>query len=721
MKNIIEKVEITDRIDRIKRLREKALAPKLNTVEWSYFYYKGYLEACKKTISTVEKFAWAVNYMLSNVTPAIGDDELILGRPVNRPLTEEESIEYKTMQGYEMPLLNSVLNNGHMAIDYGYILNKGISGIKKDIDGYLGKLDIKNSGDLEKQIFYNSCKIALDGVIKYAENYVAALNDAAEKCGNVERRHELLRLAEIFGNVPVHPASNFYEALQCAWIMTICVSIQPFALFQLGRPDRYLIDYYRNDMEKGDLTEHAAQELIDCVCVMYNEAVHGSLAAGLMVGGRDENGIDTTNELSYMFIKSISHTAMIYPGIGLCHNDDTPEDLLELSVETLGKSHSHPALFNDDIIQKGLRYYGLNGKEAANYIHSTCVEITPIAMSGVWVASPYTNLVQLLLDILGIKKDGGNPVEFNDFNNIEEIKQVYYDCLKERIKNNFIDFNRAMIERTRSFAQPLLSCFVNDCLEKGLDIEWGGARYNWIMPSFVGLANLADSLLVIDELVFKMKRLTLKELAEILEKNFKGYEDIRAYILNRVSKYGNDNDDSDKLISELSQKISEFCEGYENCRGGRLVPSLFCWVMHDRMGVQTMASPDGRLDGFPLGDGSGPAQGAEKNGPTASILSSTKWEHHKFIGGIAVNIKFAKKNFTGESKKNLMSLVKTFMKRGGFELQINVVDKEILEKALENPENYSDLVVRIGGYSDYFTRLPKSMQAEIIQRSEHEI
>ncbi|MCL2814341.1 MAG: hypothetical protein FWD23_07055 [Oscillospiraceae bacterium] len=705
------------RTPRIEKLREKALTAKPNNIEWQYLYYKGYLEACKKTISTIEKYALAVNYMLSNVQPAIGPGELILGRQTNRGLTEAEAAEYEIMRSYELPLLNSILNNGHMAIDYEYILQKGISGIKADIDGYIDGLDMTKSGDLEKRIFYGACKTALDGVLKYAGNYVSAISEAAGECGDEKRKKELLKLAEVFSNIPDRPASSFYEALQCAWFMTICVSVCPMALFQLGRPDRYLIRHYKKDIEEGALTKDEAQELIECACVMYNEVVPAGLACGFMVGGRGPGGADTSNELSYMFIESISHTAMIYPGIGLCCNEDTPPDLLELSVETLGNSHSHPALFNDDIIQKGLKYYGLEPAEACSYIHSTCVEITPVASSGVWVASPYTNLVALLLDVMGVKS-GGEPVRFD---NIGQLKQAYFKALKQHIKNNFIEFNKTMIERTRSFAQPLLSCFVNDCLKTGRDIEWGGARYNWIMPSFVGLANLCDSLNIIEDLVFESKQLTFADMADMLLNNFEGYEKVRAYIQNRAAKYGNDDDAADSLVLELSEKIAEFCEGYENCRRGRLVPSLFCWIMHERLGAETIASPDGRLAKFPLGDGSGPAQGSEKNGPTASVLSSTKWEHHKFIGGVAVNMKFSKKNFTGESKKKLLELINTFMRRGGFEFQINVTDRETLQKARENPGNYSDLVVRIGGYSDYFTRLPKAMQEEIILRSEHEI
>ena len=706
-----------NRTERIARLREKVFAPKHHTPEWSYLYYKGYLEGCRKTFAMVEKYAWAINYMLSNVTPAIGEDELILGRSAHRQLTEEESAEWGLMQKFETPTLN-VSNYAHFAIDNEYILRKGINGIKEDIDGYINRLDPAKSEDLEKNAFYSACKISLDGVIKYAENYVFALIKAAEDCGDPKRKSELLRLAGIFRNVPAKPAANFYEALQTVWIILVCVAVQPSGLVQLGRPDRYLIKYYRQDISNGDLTETEAQELIDCVCVMYNEIVGSGLACGFMIGGRDENGVDTTNELTYLFMRSISNTAMIYPGIGLCYNGDTPQDLLDLAVKTLGEGHSHPALFNDDIIQKGLRHYGLSPEEACSYINSTCVEITPVAASGVWVACPYNNLVQYLLDIIGIKKEASEPTGFE---NIEQLKQAYYRYLKERIRTNFIDSNRSMIQHPRTFAQPLLSCFMKDCLEKGMDVEWGGAKYNWIMPSFVGLANLTDSLLAIDDLIFKTKRLTFKELADILEKNFEGHEDIRAYILNKVKRYGNDDETADDLIIELSRKIAELCEGYENCRGGRLVPSLFCWIQHDRLGTQTMASPDGRLTGFPLGDGSGPVQGAEKNGPTASILSSTKWEHHKFIGGIAVNMKFTKKFFTGESREKLTVLIKTFMKRGGFELQINVVDKETLEKARQTPELYRDLIVRIGGYSDYFTRLSKSMQAEIIQRTEHGI
>ncbi len=239
------------------------------------------------------------------------------------------------------------------------------------------------------------------------------------------------------------------------------------------------------------------------------------------------------------------------------------------------------------------------------------------------------------------------------------------------------------------------------------------------MPSFVGVANLADAFEVIRTFIFEKKSLTFERMAEILRADFVGYEAERQTWLNHSAKYGNDIDRVDGLVEQISEKIVSFCQGYTNCRGGHLVPSLFCWIMHEQLGTKTMATPDGRKKGFPFGDGSGPAQGREVSGPTASILSSTKWNHVPFVGGIAVNMKFSKKLFQEESIDQLLALFRVFLQRGGFELQINCVDQETLRKAQEHPEQYADLVVRIGGYSDYFVKLSKEMQAEVMLRTGH--
>lgn len=388
-----------------------------------------------------------------------------------------------------------------------------------------------------------------------------------------------------------------------------------------------------------------------------------------------------------------------------------PERHINKACELLLKGYSHPAVFNDDIITNGLIYYGVSKEQAHNYIHSTCVEITPVAYSNAWVASPYTNMPQLLLDIMNC-----------EYSSFYDLINKYFEVLDLKIKVNFENETKSRAIRCEKSMNPLLSCFVNDCLLRGTDIERGGAKYNWIMPSFVGMSNLIDSLYALKTLVFDEKKLTICEFKSILDKNFKENENLRLHILNNIPKYGNDIDEIDNLYGTVTEHIVKECEKYNGIfDNAKLIPSVFCWTMHERFGKETKATPDGRRAGFPLGDGSGPCQGREMNGPTASILSSTKWEHSKFIGGVAVTLKFSKEALGKYSLNTMESIVKTYLKRGGFEVQINVVDNETLRKAQKNPENYKDLVVRIGGYSDYFVRLSKEIQEEVILRSVHNV
>jgi len=702
---------------RIETLRQHALACKPDRAEWKYLYAKGFLESAPACGAYCLRHAHASRYMLEHAQPVIGEGELIVGKMSGRALTDGERAEWKLLRQYalaSMPSMNGQAS--HMAVDYALLLEKGAQGIAGEIERLKGSLDPADPGDLEKSQFYDSCLIALEGLCSLADSYAALAARQAETCPDPARKGELLKIAEVCAQVPRGPARSFYEAAQSASFLTFCLSGPDVMLYQLGRPDRYLLPYYCADIEKGVLTQDFALELIDCLGLLYNEYIPAGLAAGLMVGGRDENGRDMCNELTRLFLQSIGRVRMIYPGVGLCCTPDTPADVLELSCEMLGRGCSHPALFNDDLIIEGLRRYGLPYRDACHYIHSTCVEITPAACSATWVASPYTNLPQLLLDTLGVKPSGSNVAAFETF---EALKAAFFKRLAENIRRNLIEQNRMQIERTRHAFNPLLSCFVGDCLQKGLDIESGGARYNWIMPSFVGVSNAADSLGAIEETVYRRGEMTLARLAEILEKDFEGFEDVRQRFLEGVEKYGNDIDRADAYVGEITRFISSECSNYSTFRGGKLVPSLFCWVMHNEFGVKTMATPDGRKSGFPLGDGSGPAQGREKKGPTASILSSTKWEHTPFIGGIAVNLKFSKRMFDKESARKLTALIQTFMQRGGFELQLNVLDRETLEKAVANPELYGDLVVRVGGYSDYFVRLSPSMQSEVMQRTQH--
>ncbi|MEA4889435.1 MAG: pyruvate formate lyase family protein [Clostridiaceae bacterium] len=694
---------------RIERLRQKVLDQdgfKARSDEGQLLWFRGWLN-CAGASSHLLRRAEARAYQMEHSTPVIDEDELLVGKPCFRPLDPAEQAELRFDLDKLSPMLPQTDGQAsHMAIDYEKLLRLGIEGLESEIADYRGRLDPDRPADIAKDQFYQSCLRVLEGLAAYADhyaNYAGALAASSPE----PRRSELLEIAAVCRRVPRRPAASFREALQAIHFVTFCLE----GLYQYGRPDRYLLPYYEQDIRAGLITEDAAQELIDCLCILLNMFTGKGLAVGLMVGGRDAGGRDVCNSLTRLFLKSIGHTRLAYPGIGLCYTEDTPAELLDLSCRLLGQGYSHPALFNDATISRGLRGYGLPPEEACLYIHSTCVEITPIASSAVWVASPYINLVQILLEIMADQNTGVDT--------FTGLLSAWRNKLRGALRQEIRQQNLWQMERERHGGDPLVSCFVNDCLERGLDVDQGGARYNWIMPSFVGLANLADSLLAIRQLVYEQKKLSLGEFNQILAANFQNHEDLRQIILNQIPKYGNDLDSADDLVGLITGWIAEETDRLRTWRGSRVVPSLFCWIMHEHFGSRTGASPDGRTGGFPLGDGSGPAQGREHNGPTASVLSSTKWPHDRFIGGIAVNMKFSGRLFTDRSRVKMIALIRTFMDRGGFELQINVVDRATLLKAKEHPDEYRDLVVRVGGYSDYFVRLSPAMQDEVILRSEH--
>ncbi len=696
-------------MQRIEKLRKTALDNVPCGDGFFLDFYKKYNEDMRA--SEWEKYADAFYHAFASYTPTIFDGELIVGSAVNN-MTADEQKEWDTKYCSIARARVDKAGAGqdsHMAIDYELVLSTGLTGIISKIEEKLLLCD-KDRTD-----FYNTAKKCLEAIIVYSSRYSDEALKLAEVEKNKERQNELIKIAQICKKVPAYPAESFYEAVQSVHFISHVLSFNPFRMgfqqFQLGHPDRYLLPYYLNDIENGIITKEYAQLLLDCLGIQINMRVPNGLSCGYMVGGRDKNGNTVANDLTEMCMQVIDDIRLVYPSVGFCYTSDTDEKYLEKACEILSHGRSHPAIFGDDTIAKGLIGYGIPQKDSHNYIHSTCVEITPVAASNVWVASPYNNMAQMLLDIMD-----------KEYESFDALLDALFAHIDETIKGNCKYFTELRINRAENSVNPLLSCFVNDCIERGIDIEKGGARYNWIMPSFVGMANLVDSLYTLKELVFDKKEYTIAEINTILSKNFEGNEVLRQRILNGIPKYGNDNDDIDKYFGMITEHIISECKKYEAPHiNGKFIPSVFCWIKHEFFGRQTGATPDGRVAGFPLGDGSGPCQGREMNGPTASILSSTKWSHHELIGGVAVNMKFSKTSLGANSVHTMKNLVKTYIARGGFEIQINVVDKDTLEDAVKHPENYKDLVVRIGGYSDYFTRLSPEMQKEIILRTEHNI
>ncbi|MBQ1223341.1 MAG: hypothetical protein IIX84_03550 [Oscillospiraceae bacterium] len=702
---------------RINKLREHALGKYPDGVRSAHQFYcwlRGWLDNvwCG---STVHRHGLAQAAIFENLIPVIDPGELIVGKPCYAPLTpEQQEFMDKFDQGHGHDALHpfNCGQSAHMAVDYEKLLSLGLEGVIAQIENYRAPLNRKYPEDMEKDEFYLGCLAALKGVAAAQKIYSEHALALAQKETDPERAKELREIADILSRVPYKPAKTFREALQSMHFLTFLMA----GLYQFGHPDRYLWKYYKADIESGRLTREDALELICCLDLLDTEYIPRSLAIGYMLGGRDKDGNPVENELTHLFLESIGIVRMAYPGTGLAVHSQTSEELWKLAVKQLASGCSHPALFNDEVITRGLMNYGLSPDRACEYVQSTCVEITPCNCSAVWVASPYINLTEILLSEISDIAQGKEPAPAN----FEDFKKRYRKLLKEKVDREAEGTNLDQLRRSERGGDPLVSCFVDDCLARGKDIDHGGALVNWIMPSFVGMANLCDSLITVRDMVYSGE-ISFKELQSALDCNFEGCGALHAKIANGLVKYGNDIDSADSLVGEITSWIPEAVEGNRTWRGDRFVPSMFCWIMHEQLGSNTGATPDGRLAGFPLGDGSGPAQGRERKGPTASILSSTKWNHTPFIGGIAVNLKFAKSSFGPRSEENLLALIKTYFARGGFQLQVNSVDAETLRAALKDPDSYRDLVVRIGGYSDFFVGLNPNMQQEILLRTEHGI
>jgi len=708
---------IYERTDRVTKMRERALAAVDTHAMWYQRsetnaddrygwddrqllnFYKAWLNH-RSEPTTLLRRTKAEADMIAAEPVIFADNDLICGQPDVSELSKEEREEFEFYrQNYIHEVPQVLGRTGHMGLNFEKLLKLGIEGILAEIEEYRSKLDMSKALEYtEKNEFYDCCKVQLEALLTLEDRYVAEA-----------RRRGLTELAELMEKVPRKPAETFREALQSIHFYQFIMR----DLFSCGRIDRYLIDYYRKDIAEGRLTEEQALEIIDCFNLQYTFYTRPTAAVTYIVGGYAPDGTPVCNELTWLFLQSIEHVRLAYPCVGLGYFKGMNEDLLTYACELLSKGLTHPALFNDDAIPASLHANGLPMERARNYIHSTCVEITPIGCSGFWATSPYHSCPKMLMDLLA---------ERRDFANIDELKKAYFDYLFEEVRKGQINQNYLQLERLRNGGEsPLAACLVDDCIARGKSIDQGGALFNHVLPNFIGPSNTIDSIADIDQIVFKEKKLTLDEFYGILEKNYEGHEDLRQYIINKCPHFGNNESEMDVWGREFYAKLNEACSPYSTIRGGKVIPGAFAFMMHEDMGKACMATPDGRPAGEAFNGGSDPVSGRDVKGPTASILSTTEWDQRPFLGGIAVNMRLNLSDMTEDKMNAFKSLIKTFMLRNGLEMQVNAVSPETLEKAMAEPEKYADLIVRVGGYSDYFVRQSPQLQREIIARTYNEL
>ena len=716
--------------------------------ERHYLFRKGFLETRGEPFHNLRR-AKMDAYLFDHYTVEISDFDLLVGRySMLFSMTDEQRAEMDEAQRildtvgmYQSGAMTA--STGHRVIDYELLLREGVEGVLARVRDAHAALDPFDPEFHEKSITYQSMEISLSALIRFGARTAETLAAYAAACEDAERRAQLETLSGIFEQIPAKPARTFYEAIQSMWFVQFALALVD-DITLTGHPDRYLYPYYKADIEAGRITPAFAMQLIEQLYFKHNE-LYASWPASLMVGGEDREGKSVWNEISYMCIEAIRTTGLINPSVSVCYTEDMPDDLLRLCMEIIGQGYTRPAIFNDRVVQRGLCNAGVSEEDARYYIHSTCVEITPIAAANILVATPYVNLCKAFEYVLYEKKKpytvgllthnigpgwGGveqNPylahdVDFSldELDTWEKFLALFKRVIAEIIASHVGGVLWLTELRRRYTSSPLASAFLNDCIARGKDAAVGGTRYNFNYPNFPGVINLIDSLSAIRQLVYEEQRLSLRDMANLCRTNFDGAEAMRQYIINRTAKFGNNEESVDALAVEMYNFIDGEVKKYTSSIGGTTHPSYFAYVVHGQMGYITDATPDGRLAGHALSEHLGAVGGMDKNGPTAVMHSIAKLDQSKGIGGIATNYRFAKSFVTSANGNGAVcSFIRTFMENDCFEIQFNVIDKKDLLEARAHPENYRTLLVRVAGYSDYFVNLAENVKDEVIARTEN--
>jgi len=626
---------------------------------------------------------------------------------------------------------------GHISADYSKVINKGLMSVIDEAEAAKAKLDIADVNDLKKMHFLNGVIISNNAVISFAERFALEADKQAEKEQDATRKAELVEIARICRKVPAQPAETFHEAVQAFWFTHLAISIESNGhSISPMRFDQYMHPFYK--ASKDTVSDEKAQELIDLLWIKLNEInkvrdeVSTMAFAGypmfqnLIVGGVDRDGKDATNELSFMCLQATENTQLYQPSISVRIHETTPDEFYEKAGEITRLGIGMPAYFSDRVIIPALLSRGLTIEDARDYGIIGCVEPQVGGKTEGWHDAAFFNMAKLVEIALngGVNPSTGKQLgpqtkPLESMNSFDDVMDAYTVQMEHFVKlmasaDNAVDQTHAEMAPL-----PFLSGLVEDCIGRGKSVQEGGAIYNFTGPQGVGVANAGDSLAAIKKLVFDDEAVTLVELAEALKTDFEGKEDLRQMLLNRAPKFGNDNDMADAMARESALVYCHEVEKYTNPRGGKFQPGLYPASANVPLGSVVGATPDGRKAGTPLADGVSPTSGRDVAGPTATVTSVARLDHLTASNGTLLNQKFHPSALAGEEGlNNLKAVTETFFNRGGLHVQYNVISRDTLVEAQNNPEEHRDLVVRVAGYSAFFTALDKSLQDDIIERTE---
>ncbi|WP_124065033.1 pyruvate formate lyase family protein [Clostridium sp. E02] len=695
-------------------------------------------------------------------------DELIVGKPTMSSVGYGHTFpRYETIEE-EKEAAKYNLNRksvwGHHNPSYKQILERGILSIIEEA------IELKNKvldDQIETKNWYESVIISLKSVEILSNRYSKLLETEAEKEESQERKKELFNMSKICSKVPMQPASNFHEALQSVWFIHVILH-STLNYTSIGRLDQYLWPFYKNDLDNGMITTEYAEELLGSFLIKFNERIQlnndhienhltfGDMSQGgnldqlhysvsneaqfnfgqtsnswlqnCILSGITPDGDDATNDLTYMIMELVRELEITNPMVSVRLHKNSPTKLFKSVAKVLSDGGAQPTIFNDDVLVPGLvKHLGIPEEDARDYSNDGCWETLPQGRTQssfghidlLLCLESVINQGKSLINEKPIGSDYGNPVQYKTFNEFfEAFKMQLKESLQSLLEDKIINYEYVY----QIAPDPLLSGLLEDCLKNGKDITQKGARYKIYAPLVAGLSHCADSLAAIKYLVYETKTISIEQLRMILKNNWKNEKKLQQYVLNKVPKYGNDDDYVDSISVDLLESYCNYCDEWNRKIDWlTIAPGVGTFENYAKMGYLCGASADGRLSQESLSSNYSPSFGMDKDGPTSIIRSSIKFNLQRLNNGCPIDLRIdVNKSDQKKSIEVLSAFVKSFIIERGNILTVTTVSTETLLAAQKEPEKYGSLRVRLGGLTAYFVQLCKTQQDEYIRRTQHE-
>ena len=681
------------------------------------------------------------------------DGDLIVGAHhatlLSNCLNEEEAKKWKEQEDafieqvayyIKTGVLNCGPTQGHLIPGHKKALKKGLIGIEEEANAQRKEADTE-----EKKDFLTAVLICIEGAKIFSHRYSQKAREMAETEKNDGRKNELLEIAGICERVPYQPPQSFHEALQSVWFthaLVMFAESYPGPGTSYGRFDQYMYPYYKKDIDSGKLTVEKAKELLMNFNIRHNYAydafgttsgkngINAGFGQLITLSGQGINGEDLTNDLTTLILDVNMDMNLLEPKLNVRVHANTPDWFLDRLIDDISRTQGCPFLLNFDSMSiKALEKSGLSREDAVDYGVVGCLENTAQGKDRSGTVDVNINLAKAVEFALNQGKDmlsgdqiGEKTPDPTTFTSFEDFKAAYFAQTKKIIELAVNAYNAADTLRGVYEPVPFLSLLVEGCMEKGKDVNLGGAIYNFITMEGVGFATAADSVIAIKKLVFDDNKISMDELVDAVKTDFADKANLRQLLL-KAPKFGNDDDYADDIAREVSRFWALEVPKYSSPVTGRKYRAGYLsWNYFINMGPTTASTPDGRIRGQFLSNAIAPVQGMDKAGPTAAFQSVTKLGFDVIPNGASYTVTFNPAMLRDkEHRRKFAALLRAYEELGGTALQTNIVSRDTLVTAQKNPKDYENLLVRITGYNAYFTSIGKSLQDEVIARTQQDL